>query len=245
MVQLSHPYMIIGKTIALTAAAAAKSLQSCPTLCDPMDCSLPGSSVHGIFWATVLEWVAISFSREDETYMLPYVKQIVCIVKATVFSLVMDGIESWTIKKAEYWRIDAFKLVLEKTLESPLDRKEIKPVNSQENQSWVLNGRTDAEASVFWSSDANSWLIGKVPDAGKDWGQKEKRASEDEMAGWTYAVDMNLGKLREMVRDRELWHAAVHGVTKSQTQLDNWTTATLDWRWWIQKIMFMGTNILA
>ena len=87
-----------------------------------------------------------------------------------------------------------------------------KPLNER-----TLTGGTDAEAEtpVFWSSDANSWHIGKVPDAGKDWGQKEKRASEDEMAdGITEAMHMNLGKLWEMVRDREAWHAAVHGITE-------------------------------
>ena len=108
-------------------------------------------------------------------------------------------------------------VVLEKTPESPLDWKEIKAVNLEGNQPWILIGRTDAEAEtpVFWSSDANSWHIGKVPDAGKDWGQKEKRASEDEMAdGITEAMHMNLGKLWEMVRDREAWHAAVHGITE-------------------------------
>ena len=74
-------------------------------------------------------------------------------------------------------------MLLEKTPESPLDRKEIKPVNLKENQPWIFAGRTDAEAEtpIFWSSDMNSWFIGKVPDAGKDWGQKKKRASEDEM----------------------------------------------------------------
>ena len=77
-------------------------------------------------------------------------------------------------------------VVLEKTPESSLHCKEVKPVNLKGNKPWILVGRTDAEAEapVFWSSDANSWLIGKVLDAGKDWGQKEKRALEDEMAGW-------------------------------------------------------------
>ena len=75
-------------------------------------------------------------------------------------------------------------VVLEKTPEGPLDSKVIKPVNLKGDQTWIFIGWTDAEAPVFWSSDGNSWLIGKVPDAGKDWGQKEKRASEDEMAGW-------------------------------------------------------------
>ena len=75
-------------------------------------------------------------------------------------------------------------VVLEKTLESPLDSKEIKPVNLKGDQPCIITGRTDAEAKapVFWSSDALRQLIGKVPGAGKDWGQKEKRASEDEMA---------------------------------------------------------------
>ena len=77
-------------------------------------------------------------------------------------------------------------VVLEKTPESPLDSKEIKAVNLKGNQPWKLIGRTDAdaEALVFWSSDVNRWVVGKVPDAGKDWGQKEKRASEEEKAGW-------------------------------------------------------------
>ena len=76
-------------------------------------------------------------------------------------------------------------VVLENTPEIPLDSKDIKPVNLKGDQLWIFTRRTDAEAEtpVFWSSDVNSWLTGKVPDAGKDWGQKEKRASEDEMAG--------------------------------------------------------------
>ena len=85
--------------------------------------------------------------------------------------------------RAQNWCLHI--VVLEKTPESPLDRKETKLVNLKGNQPWILVGRADAEAKapVFWSSDVNSWLIGKVPDAGKDWGQKEKRASEDEMPG--------------------------------------------------------------
>ena len=96
--------------------------------------------------------------------------------------------------------------MLEKTPESPLDSKELKPVNLKGVKPWIFTGRTDTEveAPVFWSSDINRWLIRKVPDAGKDWGQKEKRASEDNMAGRiTDAMNMNLGKFQEMVRDRE------------------------------------------
>ena len=89
------------------------------------------------------------------------------------------------IKKAEHKSTDAFELVLEKSLESPLDGKEIKPVDLKGNQSWIFFGRTDAEAEtpIFWSPDTKSQLIEKDPDAGKDWGQEEKGATEGEMVG--------------------------------------------------------------
>ena len=94
----------------------------------------------------------------------------------------------------------------------------------------MLKLMVEAEAPVFWLPDASQRLIGKVPDFGKDWGQKEKSVSQDEMAGGiTDAVSMNLGKLREMVRDRKAWCATVHGVSKSWTQLGDWTaTRTMD-----------------
>ena len=79
--------------------------------------------------------------------------------------------------------------MLEKTLESPLDSKEIKPVNPKGNQPWIFIGRVDAEALTLWSSDVNSWLIGKVPDAGKDWRQEEKGTTEDEMVGWYHQLN--------------------------------------------------------
>ena len=114
----------------------------------------------------------------------------VYIVKAVVSPVVMYGCESWIIKKAECWRTDAFELlektrVLEKTLNCPLDCKEIKPVNPKGNQSWVFIGRTDAEveAPILWPADAKNWLIGNDPDAGKDWRQEEG-TTEDEMVGW-------------------------------------------------------------
>ena len=100
----------------------------------------------------------------------------------------MYGCESWTIKKAEHQRIDAFEpqLVLEKTLESPLDCKEIQSVHPKRNQSWIFIGRTDAKAEtpILWTPDTKSWLIWKDPDAGRDWRQEEKGTTEDEMVGW-------------------------------------------------------------
>ena len=102
-------------------------------------------------------------------------------VKAMVFPTVRNGCESWTIKKTEHQRIDAFELWCWKSLESPLDGKEIRPVNPKGNQSWIFTGRTVAEAPIFWPPDAKSQLTTKDPDAGKDWRQKEKGPVEDEM----------------------------------------------------------------
>ena len=115
------------------------------------------------------------------------------LVKAVVFPGVVYGCESWTIKKESWvpknWCF--WTVVLEKTLESPLDCKEIQPVHPKGNQSWMFNGRTDtkAETPILWPPDAKSWLTGKDPDAGKDWGQEEKGMTEDEMAGWHHRLD--------------------------------------------------------
>ena len=114
------------------------------------------------------------------------------LVKAMVFPVVIYRCESWTIKKVECRRIDAFELWLnlEKTLESPLDSKEIKPVNPKGNQSWIFIGKTyaEAEAPVLWLPDEKSQFIGKDPD-GKDWRQEEKGMTEDKMVGWHHRLN--------------------------------------------------------
>ena len=117
-------------------------------------------------------------------------------------------------------------MVLEKTIESPLDCKEIQPAHPKGYQSRVFIGRADfeAETPIFWPPDVKSWLIWKDPDAGKDWEQEEKDTIEDEMVGCiTDSMDMGLGELRELVMNREAWLAACHGVVKSQTRLSDWT----------------------
>ena len=118
--------------------------------------------------------------------------------------------------------------MLEKALDSPLDYKEIKPVIPKGNQSWIFIGRTDAEAEtpILWPPDVESWLIGKDPHIGKDWGQEEKGTTGDEMAGWHHRLNKHEFEQAPGVEmDREAWHAAVRGVTKSRTWVSDWT----DW----------------
>ena len=117
-------------------------------------------------------------------------------------------------------------VVLEKTLRSPLDCKEIQPVNPEVNQCWIFTGKTDAEAEtpMLWPPDAKNWLLRKDPDAGKDWRQEEKGTTEDEMVGWHHQLDGHeFQQAPGLVMDRE-----AHGVTKSWTWLSdltelNWT----------------------
>ena len=107
-----------------------------------------------------------------------------------------------------------------------LGSEEIQPIYPKGDQSWVFIGRTNVEAEtlILWPLDAKSWLIWKDPDAGKDWRQEEKGTTEDEMVGWHHRLnDMSLGKLPELVMDREDWHAVAHGVTKDVTERLNWT----------------------
>ena len=113
-------------------------------------------------------------------------------ISEVIANIHMYGCESWTIKKGEHRRIDALELwLLEKTLESLLDCKVIQPVHPKGNQSWIFIGRTDVEAEtpILWPPDVESWLIGKDPDAGKEWRQEEQGMTEDEMVGWHHQLN--------------------------------------------------------
>ena len=128
----------------------------------------------------------------------------------------------WELDQKEGWVLNNWCLrfvMLAKTLESPLDCKEVQPVHPKGDQFWVFIGRTDVkdETPVLWPPDAKSWLTGKDPDAGKDWGQEKQGTTEDEMVGWYYRLLM----------DREAWLAAVFVFTKSWTWLSRWTELNL------------------
>ena len=173
-----------------------------------MNYSLPGSSIHGILQARILEWVAISFSRGSSwprdgtkvsciagkcfnlwaTREAPYSHATYShgFSSGHVWMWELDYKESWMPKNWCFWT-----MVLEMTLGSSLDCKEIQLVHPEGNQSWIFIGRTDAEAEtpILWPPDVENWLIGKDPDAGKDWRREEKGMTEDEMVGCYHWLD--------------------------------------------------------
>ena len=150
------------------------------------------------------------------------------LVKAMVFPVIMYGSESWTIRKVEHWRIDAFELWCWRRL---LACKEIQPVHPKGDQSWVFIGGTDVEVEtpILWPPDVKSWLIREDPDAGKDWRQKEKGMTEDEMVGWYH--QLNGHEFEQALGDDE-WQGSLaccspwsHRESDTTKRL-NWTEST-------------------
>ena len=168
-------------------------------MCCPLDCA---------------KWV-----RDNSYLCLPLYSQSYGFSSSHVWMWELDYKESWEPKNRCFWTV-----VLEKTLENPLDCKKIQPVHPKGTQSWIFTGRTDAEAeaAILWSPDAKSWLTGKDPDAGKDWRQEEKETTENEMVGWHHQLDGHeFEQALRVGNGQGNLLCSIHRVTESRTQLSD------------------------
>ena len=176
----------------------------------------------------MLFWNSLAFSMIQQILAiwslvpLPFLKTSWTLTSSHTWIWELDYRESWALRNWYFWTV-----MLEKTLDRPLDWREIQPVHPKGNQFWIFIGRTDAEAEtpILWLPDIKSWLIRKDPDAGKDWRQEEKGMTEDEIIGWHHCL--NGHEFEQAPGDgdgRAAWCAAVHGVSKSWRWLRDWTT---------------------
>ena len=150
------------------------------------------------------------------------------LVKAMVFPVVMYGCESWTVKKAERRRIDAFELwCWRRFLRVPWSaRRSNQSILKEISPAWVFIGRTKVETPILWPSHANSWLIGKDPDAGRDWGQEKKGTTEDEMAGWHHQIDGHEFGWNPGVGDRHGGLGCCGSWGRKESDTNEWLNST-------------------
>ena len=231
-------------TLATKVPVFVLVIHSCPTICDPMDCSPPGSSVYGILQERIVEGITISFSwgssrprdwtciscvspalQADCWPSEPSGKPKVHMLKAIVFPVIMYWCETWTIKKAEHWRIDVLELwCWRRLLRVPWTlRRSNKPILKEISLEYSLKElmlRLQYFGQLKQRADSlkKNLMLGKIEGRRRGW---QRRRWMDVI---TYSVDMSLSKLQEILKDRAAWSVVVHGISKRWTWLSDWTT---------------------